>query len=114
MPKSFLNASSPFITEMIQVPTKEMAITKIKNALLGGATAIGIQMQVLENEYRTKESLVEIFSYAKDLPIYLTNYRTGLNVGKSDEELLEGLLLGLDCGATLIDVMGDAFNPSLE
>ena len=114
MPKSFLNANSPFITEMIQVPTKEMAITKIKNALLGGATAIGIQMQVLENEYRTKESLAEIFSYAKDLPIYLTNYRTGLNVGKSDEELLEGLLLGLDCGATLIDVMGDAFNPSLE
>ena len=34
--------------------------------------------------------------------------------GKSDEELVEGLLTLADCGATLIDLMGDLYNPSPE
>ena len=33
MKKSFLNAKEPFITEMIQVPTIELAETKIKMPL---------------------------------------------------------------------------------
>jgi 3-dehydroquinate dehydratase len=114
MKKTFLNANTPFITEMIQVPTPQQAECKIRNAIVNGATAIGIQMQFLEKRYRTKETLSTIFSYAEDKPIYLTNYRMGLNLEMTDEEICDELRLGLDCGATLIDMMGDTFSPAPE
>ena len=114
MKKSFLHGAQPFITEMVQVKTAAQARYKIQNAVADGATAIGLQMQCLEKEYRTKETLSSIFEAAEGLPIYLTNYRTELNAGTPDEELLDGLLTGLQCGATLIDVMGDTFDPSPE
>lgn len=114
MKKSFLHGTQPFITEMVQVKTAAQARCKIQNAVACGATAIGLQMQCLEKEYRTQETLSSVFAAAEGFPIYLTNYRTGLNAGTPDEALLDGLRLGLQCGATLVDVMGDTFDPSPE
>ena len=114
MKKSFLNSKTPFITEMVQVPTLELAKSKIKNAIQDGATAIGFQMNYLEKQYRTKECLSAIFESAGDIPVYFTNYRTRVNEGQTDEELMNGLFFGLECGATLVDVMGDTFDPSPE
>ena len=114
MKKSFLNTNTPFITEMVQVPTAKQAELKIRNAIADGATAIGFQMQVLEKQFRTEEILTSIFDVAEDKPIYFTNYRSGLNTGMCDDELMNGLFLGLKCGATLVDVMGDTFCPALE
>ena len=114
MKKSFLNTATPFVTEMVQAPTAGQAEIKIRNAIADGATAIGIQMSFLEKQYRTEETLTSIFSAAEDKPVYFTNYRSGLNEGTSDEELTDGLLFGLKCGATLVDVMGDTFDPSPE
>lgn len=109
MKKSFLNTNTPFITEMVQVPTAKKAELKICNAIADGATAIGFQMSAFEKQYRTKETLTALFSAAEDKPIYFTNYRGGFNEGTSDEELVDGLFFGLECGATLVDVMGDTF-----
>lgn len=114
MKKSFLNASTPFITEMLQVKTAQQAEFKIRNAIADGATAIGFQMNILEKEYRTKEILTTLFSVAENRPIYFTNYRGEMNRGMTDEELMDGLLFGLECGATLVDVMGDTFCPAPE
>ena len=114
MGKSFLNSDTPFIMEMVQSHTAENAIFKIRNAIADGATAIGFQMGYLEKQYRTEETIRSIFAEAGDKPIYFTNYRSHFNVGMSDEELMDGLRFGLNCGANLIDVMGDAFNPSYE
>ena len=114
MKKSFLNTNTPFITEMVQVPTAKQAELKIRNAIADGATAIGFQMQVLEKQFRTEEILTSIFDVAEDKPIYFTNYRSGLNTGMCDDELMNGLFLGLKCGATLVDVMGDTFCPAPE
>ena len=114
MKKSFLNTNTPFITEMVQVPTAKRAELKIRNAIADGATAIGFQMQVLEKQFRTEEILTSIFDVAEDKPIYFTNYRSGLNTGMCDDELMNGLFLGLKCGATLVDVMGDTFCPAPE
>ena len=114
MKKSFLNTNTPFITEMVQVPTAKKAELKIRNAIADGATAIGFQMSALEKQYRTKETLTALFSSAEDKPIYFTNYRGGFNEGTSDEELVDGLFFGLECGATLVDLMGDTFDPSPE
>lgn len=114
MKKSFKNASSPFATEMIQVKTAEQAKNRILNAVACGATAIGLQLHTMEKQYRTEERLRELFALTGKLPLYVTNYRIGENEGTTDEELFDGLLTALDCGATLVDVIGDAFNPSPE
>ena len=114
MKKSFLNATTPFVTVMVQVPTAQRAEICIRNAIANGATAIGFQMQALEKQYRTEETLSSIFSCAEDKPIYFTNSRSGFNAGSTDEELMDGLLFGLQCGATLVDVMGDTFAPAPE
>lgn len=114
MKKSFLHANAPFITEMVQVKTPSLAQCKIRNAIADGATAIGFQMGALDRQYRTEETLSAIFASAENRPVYLTNYRGAANAGLPDEELMEGLLFGLQCGATLLDVMGDVFDPSPE
>ena len=99
---------------MIQVPTAQQAERKIRNAIADGATAIGLQMSYLEKEYRSAETLSSIFASAEDKPVYFTNYRGCLNEGMTDEQLMEGLLFGLEHGATLVDVMGDAYDPAPE
>ena len=45
----------------------------------------------------------------KNRPVYVTNYRTVNNRGKTDEELAQGLLELAESGATLCDVMGDLY-----
>lgn len=114
MKKSFLHTKTPFITEMIQVATAKQAEFKIRNAIADGATAIGFQMSYFEKEYRCAEKLAAVFASAEDNPVYFTNYRGCLNEGMTDDELMDGLLFGLECGATLIDVMGDAYAPAPE
>ena len=114
MKKSFLNVNTPFIVEMTQASTAKQTELKIRNAIAEGATAIGFQMNLFEKEYRTEETLSSIFAAAEDKPIYFTNYRGEFNRGMTDEELMDGLLFGLKCGATLVDVMGDTFDPAPE
>lgn len=114
MKKSFLNATTPFITEMVQAPTIKGAEEKIKTAVKNGATAIGLQLHVMEREVFDKERLSQLLATTGDVPVYVTNYRGDKNSGKSDEELSQGLFLAIDAGATLVDVMGDAFDPSPE
>ena len=114
MKKSFLHTKAPFITVMIQVPTAKQAEVKIRNAVADGATAIGLQMSYLGKEYRSAETLSSIFASAEDKPVYFTNYRGCFNEGLTDDVLMDGLLFGLECGATLVDVMGDVYDPSPE
>ena len=114
MKRSFLNANTPFITEMIQSKTAKQAEYKIRNAIADGATAIGLQLQMLPEEERTQEKLTALFEAAENRPVYITNYRDDFNKGRSDGELMEELLFDLQCGATLVDVMGDTFDPSPE
>ena len=114
MKKSFLNATSPFVTEMVQTKTARQAEYKIRNAISDGATAIGLQLQTMPKEERTKETLCALFAATENKPLYVTNYRTDYNAGATDEELMQGLLDALEYGATLVDIMGDTFDPSPE
>lgn len=106
---TFLNQNEPLITCMIQSPTPDAAIAAVRNAVADGADAFGAQLCRLEPPYCTEEHLRNIFRPMGSRPIYVTNYRYGYNEGKSDDELAEGLLFALRCGATLLDVMGDLF-----
>lgn len=112
MKATFLKYEKPLLTAMIQCTTPEECIIKIKASIADGAEALGVQLCKLKKEYKTKEALTRIFEACEGKPIYVTNYRYAQNEGCTDEECAEELLLALDCGATLIDVFGDMFEPS--
>ena len=108
---SFLDQPRPLLCAMVQEESPEKAIPVIMNSLYDGAEAFGIQLEYLKREYRSEETLREIFSYCKDKPIYITSYRGAESRGLSDEECAGLLFRGLSAGATLLDVVGDFFCP---
>lgn len=110
MKPTFLQYEKPLLCAMVLCPTPEMCIEKIKASIVGGAEAIGIQLDHLRREYRTREILREIFAACKGLPIYVTSYRGSESEGMTDDECVELLMLALECGATLIDVFGDLYD----
>ena len=106
---AFLTYERPLLTCMVQADNP-MRIKELV-ARAEGAEAFGMQFCKMKPEYRTEEVYRELFSHISPLPAYVTNYRHGYNVGKSDEELGRELLTLAECGATLCDVMGDYFAP---
>lgn len=109
MKKSFLNHEKPLLTVMLQHKTPELMIGAVRNSLINGADAFGLQVEALAKEYVNTESCKRVFAEMGDKPCYVTNYRGGSNEGKTDEELAREMLELADCGATLCDVMGDMF-----
>ena len=109
---TFLEYDRPLLVAMVQEKTPEEAICVIVNSLYDGAEAFGIQLCNLLPEHRNLNTLKKIFSYCEGRPIYITSYRGGANASLSDDERAELLLLGLEAGATICDVMGDLFCPT--
>ena len=101
---------------MIQCPTPDGCIEKIRASHAEGAEAFGVQLCKLEKKYRTFDELKRIFDACEGKPIYVTSYRYGESVDYTDDECAALLLLAIDAGATLCDVMGDMFcrTPFLE
>lgn len=109
MKKSFLNSSTPLLTVMLQCEYPEVAIGRIRNANMLGAEAYGLQIESLKPEYQNPETLKRIFGEMQGRPCYVTQYRGKNNLGLSDDELAERLVMAAESGATLCDVMGDMF-----
>lgn len=113
MKKSFLDFKRPPLVNMIIAESPMPIITTMRNAIYDGADAFGFQMERLKPEFRTENEFRRIFSYAEDKPIYVTNYRGAYNKDVlSEDERHEQLRLMLRCGATLIDLPGDTFDPT--
>lgn len=112
MSATFLNYEKPLLTAMIQCATPEECIKKINESIQDGADALGIQLCRIKREYRTKEHLKSIFDACDGRPIYVTSYRYAESEGYTDEECGKLLLLALEAGATLCDVIGDMFGPA--
>lgn len=110
MKATFLKYDKPLLTVMVQAQTPERIKELIDKSLPEGAEAFGMQFCVMNTEYRNKNTYKDLFSYAGDKPVYVTNYRYGNNAGKTDDELADELIELADCGATLCDVMGDLFD----
>ena len=106
----FLIHEKPMLTVMLECRNPETAIGRIRNANSLGADAYGFQLEKLETQYRNPETYKKVFASMCGRPSYVTNYRSYSNVGKTDEELAEELLELADCGATLLDIMGDYYN----
>ena len=108
--KSFLSHEKPLLTCMVQASNPDRIKALIDASIPEGAEAIGMQFCQLKVEYRNEKTYRELFAYT-DLPIYVTNYRNHIsNIGKSDDVLAAELVELAECGATLVDVMGDYFD----
>ena len=114
MKQTFLNHEKALLTVMLQCETPDVAIGRIRNALHCGGEAFGLQVESLKEEYQNPEVYAKIFDEMRGKPVYVTNYRVANNVGKTDDELAEGMLTLAKCGATLCDVMGDMFDKQLD
>ena len=95
---------------MVQADNPARIKELIAASISEGAEAFGMQFCRLKPEHRTPDVYRELFSLSS-LPTYVTNYRYGENVKKSDDILARELLELADCGAVLCDVMGDYFDP---
>ena len=110
MKKSFLGFEKPIITAMVQGNEPDRIKYLMDKALVDGADAFGMQLCVMKKEFRNSDVYRDLFSYAKDKPCYVTNYRHSSNEGKTDDVLAEEMLEIASCGATLCDVMADYFD----
>ena len=108
--KTFLKYDKPLLTTMVQADNPDRIKELIDKSLPEGAEAFGMQFCKLKEEYRSRDTYRDLFSYCKDKPVYLTNYRHTVNEGKTDEQLSEEMIEFAECGATLCDVMGDYFD----
>ena len=109
---TFLKYDKPLLTAMIQCHTPQECIEKIEKSIAEGADALGIQLCKLKLEYRTPENLTAIFKACSGKPVYVTSYLNHESKNLSYDDCASLLLLALDCGATLCDVMGDFYDRS--
>lgn len=110
MKRSFFGNERAVLTTMVQADNPDRIKELIDLSVPEGAEAFGMQFERMKPEYRKKEVYKDLFAYAGDKPVYVTNYRDTFNVDKSDDILAEELLELAECGADLCDVIGDLYD----
>lgn len=110
MKRSFFDRDKAPLTVMVQAHDPDRIKELIDRSVPEGAEAFGMQLEQLRSEFRTAEVYRSLFTYTRDLPVYVTNYRHHENEGKNDAVLAEELVELAECGADLCDVMGDLFD----
>jgi len=108
---SFLNKNYPVITALLGNETPQGLITAARNAESDGAQGITIFLEDLKPEFRNSGSLKSII-HSVNLPFMCCYYRADKWEKSSDDERQEFLLTAADMGASMIDVMGDLYDPS--
>lgn len=102
----------PKIASMIMEPTVPDAIARIRNSVYDGADLIALHMEFLNLEHHNYKDLKRIFAYVGPKPVYTMNYRNVNRPDLSDEDLVEKQLIAAEAGASMVDIMGDIFDPS--
>ena len=110
MKPTFLTYEKPTLAVLFKAKTPEEAIDIAHRAISEGAEGFCFQTCQLLPEYHNADNFRKIFAEMGGLPIYVTNYRGGVNENRSDEVIAEGLIELANSGATLCDVMGDMFD----
>ena len=111
---SFANLPKPIICGIIFSPTPEETIAAIRNAELDGASAFDVNLRHLAPEYRNEECLRRIYASSKK-PFMSTYYRTSAEKAtEADSDEARQLVLedAIRAGVSIVDVMGDLFDPS--
>ena len=107
----FSQQKLPMLLTSLTDPTPAKTICTMRNAIFDGTDGFLLHMEVLKQEHLCETDLKTIFNYACDKPVYTMNYRRA-NSGKTDEQLIAEQLMAVRAGASMIDMMGDMFDPS--
>jgi 3-dehydroquinate dehydratase len=110
MKPSFIKTTKrPLLVPILTDRTPEDCIATMRNAIYDGADAFAIMYGNLEACYRNSDDLKRFFPYAEDKPILIINYR---RKDSTDEDLVAENLVTIEAGATMVDIMGDMYDPS--
>jgi hypothetical protein len=109
---SFLTKPHPVLTGIMAGQSPQELIAEVRNAEFAGAQGIAIDLSDLKPEFRNTESLKSVIDSAA-LPFMFFFYRNDQWKKSDDDARQEVLLEAADAGASLIDVMGDLYDPSL-
>ena len=110
----FFENRKPPLVGMISAKTTTDVIFEITNSLYDGADAIGIQLDHIKAEHKTREHLTEMFNACAGLPIYVTSYKGGESASLTYDECAELLFTSLELGAELLDVPCDFYGKGVD
>ncbi len=106
----FSQQKLPLLVASLSDPTPIRTVCTMRNAIFDGADAFMLHMEAMKQAHLCEADLATIFNYAGDKPVFTMNYRRP--GGKTDEQLIEEQLLAVRVGASMIDMMGDMFDPA--
>ena len=111
MKHSFFHRQDAAITLLCAPESMGEAIGLTRTAEMDGADAVAIELQKMPLEQRTEENFRTLIDSVQ-LPFMFIDYRNDRFLGADDEARQKYLLLAAQCGAEVIDVMGDLYDPS--
>jgi 3-dehydroquinate dehydratase len=111
MKRSFLNSPNPIITGIFSGQTPQELIAEARTAEFEGANGLAVDLADLKPEFRNKDSLKTVID-AVNLPFMFFFYRADKHQNLDDDGRQEVLLSAVDAGASIVDVMGDLYDPS--
>ena len=111
MKHSFFNRQNAAVTLLYAPSSIAEAVAGARAAEMDGADGIAVELRKLPPEERTEENFRALI-HAVQLPFMFLDYRSDSFLGADDDARQSSLLLAARCGAEVIDVMGDLYDPS--
>lgn len=101
------------ITAIMSGETPNELVAQIRTADYDGADGIAIDLAHLRPEFRNVNNLKQIIASSNIMPFMFYFYRNDpWKQYQTDDARQELLLMAVDAGAHIVDVMGDLYNPS--
>ena len=107
----FSQQKLPMLVTSLTDATPPKTISTMRNAIYDGTDGFMLHMEMLNPEHFCETDLKTIIDYACDKPVYTMNYRRP-NDAKTDEQRIAEQLMAVRAGASMIDMMGDMFDPT--
>lgn len=111
MKHSFFNRQNAAITFLCAPASIAESIGMARAAEMEGADGIALELIKIPLEERTEQNFRTLI-HSVQLPFMFIDYRGDRFLGADDEARQKYLLLAAQCGAEVIDVMGDLYDPS--
>lgn len=109
---SFFGHDAPVVTALFHVDgDMDRDLALIRRSAADGAQGIALQLEDMPPELRTADNYRKLMDAAPELPFMFISYRKD-KWFPDDEARQECLLLAAECGAEVVDVMGDLFDPA--
>ncbi len=111
MKRTFLNQPRPVATGIFCGRTPQELIAEARNCESDGADGLAVDLRDLSPEFRNRDALKSVVD-AVNLPFMFFLYRNDARQDLDDDGRQEVLLAAAEAGGSIIDVMGDLYDPS--